>query len=47
MADVVKSAINTSILLLKPQVDVTMTHGVAVVGVADWPVILTGWPAGR
>ena len=24
-----------------------MTHGVSVVGVAGWPVILTGWPAGR
>jgi len=34
-------------LLLKPQVSVTLTHGVSVVGVAGWPVILTGWPAGR
>ena len=22
----------------------TVTHGVSVVGVAGWPVILTGWP---
>jgi len=36
-----------SILLLKPHVSVTVTHGVSVVGVAGWPVILTGWPAGR
>jgi len=36
-----------STLLLKPQVSVTVTHGVSVVGVAGWPVILTGWPAGR
>jgi len=36
-----------SILLLKPQVSVTVTQGVSVVGVAGWPVILTGWPAGR
>jgi len=33
-----------SILLLKSQVSVTVTHGVSVVGVAGWPVILTGWP---
>jgi len=26
---------------------VTVTHGVSVVGVPGWPVILTGWPAGR
>jgi len=25
-------------------VSVTVTHGVSVVGVAGWPVILTGWP---
>jgi len=25
---------------------VTVTHGVSVTGVAGWPVILTGWPAG-
>jgi len=31
-------------LLLKPQVSVTVTQGVSVVGVAGWPVILTGWP---
>jgi len=36
-----------SILLLKSQVCVTVAHGVSVVGVAGWPVILTGWPAGR
>jgi len=23
---------------------VTVTHGVSVVGVTGWPVILTGWP---
>jgi len=33
-----------SILLLKPQVFVTVTHGVSVVGMAGWLVILTGWP---
>jgi len=37
----------SSILLLKSQVSVTVTKGVSVVGVAGWPVILTGWPAGR
>jgi len=31
-----------SILLLKPQVSVTVTQGVSVVGVAVW--LLTGWP---
>jgi len=25
----------------------TSTHAVTVVGVASWPLILTGWPAGR
>ena len=34
------------LLVLKPQVSVTVTHGVSVVGVASWPVILTGCPAG-
>ena len=39
---------NLSLLLLKPQVSVTVTHGVSVVvDVAGWPVILTGWPVGR
>ena len=32
-----------SILLLKSQVCVTVAHGVSVVGVAGWPVILAGW----
>ena len=27
------------------QVSVTVTHGVSVVRVAGWPVILTGWPS--
>jgi len=31
-----------SIALLKPQVSVT--QAVLVVGMASWPVILTGWP---
>jgi len=35
-----------SILLLKSQVSVTVMHVVSVVGVAGWPVILTGWTAG-
>jgi len=33
-----------SLLLLKPQVSVTVTQGVSVVGVAGWPMMLTGWP---
>ena len=36
-----------SILLLKSQVCVTVTQGVSVVGVDGWPMILTGWLAGR
>ena len=32
----------STVLLLKPQVSVT--QAVLVVGVARWPVILTGWP---
>jgi len=36
-----------SSILLKSQVSVTVTKGVSVVGMAGWPVILTGWPAGR
>jgi len=32
-----------SILLLKAQVSMTVTHTVSVVGVAGWSVILTGW----
>jgi len=39
-----KNDTSMSILLLKPQVSVTVTHGMSVVGVAAWPVILTGWP---
>jgi len=27
-------------------VSVTVMHGMSVVGVAGWPVIPTGWPAG-
>jgi len=39
--------VRESILLSKPQVSVTVTQGVSVVGVAGWPVMLMGWPAGR
>jgi len=33
-----------SIINFKPQVFVTVTQRVSVVGVAGWQVILTGWP---
>ena len=33
-----------SIILLKLQVSVTVTQGLSAVGVAGWPVMLTGWP---
>jgi len=36
-----------SMLLLTPQVSVTVTQGASLVGMAGWPVILTGWPAGQ
>ena len=39
--------VKKSILLLKPEVSVTVMQGVSVVGVAGWPVILKGWSAGR
>jgi len=42
----INSKTNTTIKI-KSQVSMTVTHGVVVVGVAGWPVILTGWPAGR
>jgi len=40
------SKLNQSILLVKPQVSVTVTQGVSVMGVAGWSVTLTDWPAG-
>jgi len=39
----VNPAVPISVLLLKPQVSVT--QAVSAVGMACWPVTLTGWPA--